>query len=157
MSAENLISISFSEAEMKTMKDAIASIAKVLEGKLSTLTPQQRQLYGRVKYEKLVWIDKLKEQIEANPSFVPAYIDKAEFDRDYAALKQLNEIIALLDPIADGISDTALLLGYDLDVNALMIHKNIRISAENNAPGAKTAYEVLKQQFPGGRKPKPAQ
>lgn len=157
MSVENLISVSFTEAEMNTMKDAITSIAKVLEGKLAALTPQQRQLYGRVKYEKLVWIDKVKEQIEANPSFVPAYIDKAEFDRDYAAHKQVNEIITLLDPIADGLSDTALLLGYDLDVTALMIHKVIKASAENNAPGAKAAYEVLKQQFPGGRKPKTAQ
>lgn len=54
MAHENLISVSFTEQEIKTIKDAITSIAGVLKGKTISLTPQERKQYGRVKYEKEV-------------------------------------------------------------------------------------------------------
>ena len=152
MAQENQISVSFTEAEVQTVKDAITTIANVLQGKAKSLTPQQRQLYGRVKYEKEIWIDKVKNQMDTNPEKVPAYIDKTEFDADYTAHKQLNEMLIGMEQQLNLMQDTNLLLGYDLDNAALMFYRTIKVAATNNDPCARTIYDDLKVQFPGGRK-----
>lgn len=89
--------------------------------------------------------------MDANPTKVPTYVDKTEFDQDYAAHKQLNELINLLDQQLQLMKDTNLLLGYDLDGAALMFYRAIKVAATNNDPGAGSIYTDLKQQYPGGR------
>ena len=152
MAQENTISVSFTEAELTQLKNAIADIASVLQGKAKSLTPSERQTFGRVKYEKEIWIDKVKNQMDGNADKIPSYIDKAEFDRDYTAHKQLNEVLTLLEQQLNLVQDTNLLLGYDLDVCALMFYRAIKVAATNNDPGARTIYEALKVQFPGNKK-----
>ena len=152
MAQENTISVSFTEAELTQLKNAIADIASVLQGKAKSLTPNERQTFGRVKYEKEIWIDKVKNQMDGNADKIPSYIDKAEFDRDYTAHKQLNEVLTLLEQQLNLVQDTNLLLGYDLDVCALMFYRAIKVAATNNDPGARTIYEALKVQFPGNKK-----
>jgi hypothetical protein len=156
MANENTISVTFTAAEETNLNTAISTIAGILNGKALSLTPSQRQQFGRVKYEKEVWVDKVKMHMDQNPAKVPAYIDKAEFDRDYTAHKLLNTVINSLEQQLQLMEDTNLLLGYDLDTNALMFYRNIRTAADNNDPGAQTIYDDLKQQFPGGGKKKAA-
>lgn len=150
MAQENSISISFSTAEKDALTTAINSIASILKDKCKSLTPAERQQYGRVKYEKEIWIDKVKQHIGQNPTKVPAYIDVPEYMRDYEAHKLLNELITLMETQHHLMIDTNLLLGYDLDVNSLMFYRSIKTSATNNDTGARTIYEDLKQQFHGG-------
>ena len=152
MPQENLISVDFSDQEIRTLKDAVAMIVNTLRGKTISLTPQQRNQYGRVKYEKEIWIDKVKMQMDANPDHIPSYIDKMEFERDYKAHKVLNELITLLEQPLNQLMDTNLLLGYDLDMNSLMFYRSIKVSAQNNAVGAVSIYQDLKQQYPSTRK-----
>lgn len=152
MPQENLISVDFSDQEIRTLKDAVSMIVNTLRGKTISLTPQQRRQYGRVKYEKEIWIDKVKMHMDANPDHIPSYIDKMEFERDYKAHKVLNELITLLEQPLNQLMDTNLLLGYDLDMNSLMFYRSIKVSAQNNAVGAVSIYQDLKQQYPSARK-----
>jgi len=87
--------------------------------------------------------------MDNNPASLPRFIDKGEFDRDYAAFKALSPLISALEQQMNLMKDTALLLGYDLDVNALMYYRTMRSEAENNVAGSRTIYEDLKTQFPG--------
>lgn len=151
MANENMISVNFSTEEVQQMKTAINTIAGILNGKVKSLTPTERKGFGRVKYEKEVWIDRVKMQMDANPTKIPSYVDKTEFDKDYTAHKQLNELISLLDQQLQQMKDTNLLLGYDLDGTALMFYRAIKVAANNNDPGSNTIYADLKQQYPGSR------
>ncbi|WKS95478.1 hypothetical protein [Riemerella columbina] len=155
MSNENTISVSFSPEEINQVKTAISTIAGVLSGKVKSLTPTQRKGFGRVKYEKEVWIDRVKLQMDANPSKIPTYVDKTEFDQDYTAHKQLNELINLLDQQLQLMKDTNMLLGYDLDGTALMFYRAMKVAATNNDPGAGSIFADLKQQYPASRSRKP--
>lgn len=150
MAQENQVSVTFTDEEVTIVKTAMAQIAAVLTGKVDSLTPQQRQQFGRVKYEKEVWIDHAKSHMDANTDKIPAYLDKQEFDTDYKAHKQLNELIALVEQQLNLMQDTNLLLGYDLDNAALMFYRAIKVAARNNDPGSRTIYQDMKQQYPGG-------
>lgn len=90
--------------------------------------------------------------MDTNPEKVPAYIDKTGTDADYTAHKQLNEMLIGMEQQLNLMQDTNLLLGYDLDNVALMFYRTIKVAATNNDPGARTIYDDLKVQFPGGRK-----
>ena len=149
MAQENTISVSLSSEEQEVINSAMSQIANVLKDKAVSLQPQDRQYYGRVKYEKEVWIDKVKNHMDNNPDKIPSYIDKAEFDKDYDAHKILNPMIANMEQQLNLMQDTNLLLGYDLDNCALMFYRAIKVAATNNDAGARTIHDDLKQQFPG--------
>jgi hypothetical protein len=154
MAQENMMSVEFTPDEIMKIEHAIRTIEEIMYGKGRSLTPKERQSYGRVKYEKEVWVTKVKEKMDDNADTIPAYIDKAEFDRDYLAHTLINKWSAGLEKHFNLFEDTNRLLGFDLDESSLMYYRSIRSAAQNNAPGARTIYEELKQQFNSGGRPK---
>lgn len=159
MAQENMMSVEFTPEQEAKMDQAINLIEEVMNGKGRSLTPKERQAYGRVKYEKEVWVTKVKEKMDNNAGTIPDYLDKAEYDRDYVAHTLINKWSAAIEKHFNLLEDTNRLLGFDLDESSLMYYRKIRSDAQNNAPGARTIYEELKQQFTGGRpkgEPNPA-
>ena len=150
MALENLISVKFTEAELKQIDDAFSSIEGVLKGKVINLSSKQRQQHGRVKYEMEVWVNKAVGYAEKNPALLPVYIDKSELLADFAAHSQLNPRIDRLETLIQGMLDTNLLLGTDLYNNLIAFYRSLREASKSNAPGASSIYKDLKQQFPGG-------
>lgn len=151
MGQENRISIALTAAEEKAITEAQNVILSILEGKAISLQPYERQMYGRVKYEKEVFIDNNKTEMDANAQLVPDWIDKRAFDQDYTAHKVLKPLIDRQEKILHLMQDTNLLLGYDLDTAANGFYNYVKMAAKNNVPGARTIYENLKQQYPGKR------
>lgn len=150
MAQENMMSVEFTPEQITKMETAIQMMAEVLAGKGRSLTPKERQGYGRVKYEKEVWVSKVNTHLESSPATAPEYLDKAEFKRDFVAHTLINKWADAVEKQFELLEDTNRLLGYDLDESSLMYYRHISSSARNNAPGARTIYEDLKQQFPGG-------
>lgn len=150
MALENLISVTFTEAELKQMDDAFTVIEGILKGKVINLSPKQRQQHGRVKYEMEVWVGKAVGYADKNPTLLPSYIDKSELTADFTTHGQLNPRIDRLETILQGMLDTNLLLGTDLYNNLIAFYRTLREASKSNAPGASSIYKDLKQQFPGG-------
>lgn len=149
MALENLISVTFTAAELSTLDKAFDEIEGVLKGKVINLSPQQRKQHGRVKYEMEVWVKKAANYADQNPSLLPTYVDKTELDTDLATHSELNPRIDRLEIIIQGMLDTNLLLGTDLYNNLIAFYRSLREASKSNAPGASSIYKDLKQQFPG--------
>lgn len=150
MALENLISIEFSDTEIKQLDEAINQIAAVLQGKVVNLSPRQRQQHGRVRYEMEVWVNKAASYAESNPALLPSFIDKAELLADQKAHSLLNPRIDRLETLLQGMLDTNLLLGTDLYNNLVAFYRSLREASKSNAPGASAIYKDLKQQFSAG-------
>ena len=150
MALENLISVKFTDAELKQLDDALSIIETVLKGKVINLSPKQRQQHGRVKYEMEVWVGKAVGYADGNASLLPNYVDKTELAADFKAHSQLNPRIDRLETLLQGMLDTNLLLGTDLYNNLIAFYRSLREASKSNAPGASAIYKDLKQQFPGG-------
>lgn len=159
MALENLISVQFTDAELKDMDTAFTTIEGILLGKVVNLSAKQRQTHGRVKYEMEVWVNKAVGYADNNPTLLPSYVDKAELTADFKTHSQLNPRIDRLETILQGMLDTNLLLGTDLYNNLIAFYRSLREASKSNAPGASSIYKDLKQQFPGGgttgQEPKP--
>ncbi len=152
MALDNLISVIFTAEELAAMDSTLETLENIMNGKAVNLTPKQRQQYGRVAYEKEIWVEKVFSYMNQYPASVPPYINMAEHTIDMEAHRALNPRIDRLTGILQGMSDTNLLLGYDIDHNARSYHRAQGEAAKENDPGATTRYRDLKQQFPGGRK-----
>ena len=90
--------------------------------------------------------------MEQYPQFVPSFLDKEEFDRDYQARQQIETRLIRLKTITEQLSDTKVLLDNDNYFNSITFYRNVKFLSGQNVPGIKTLYEQLKQFFKGGRK-----
>jgi len=147
MALENLISVSFTEGELNTLDKHLEGIRTVLTGKTINLTPEQRQQYGRIANQNKLIVDKAKNHMEQNPGWIPKFLDKDEFDKDYTARKQVEERVQLLENLSQQLLDTKTLLDHDNYTNSLTFYRMVRFLAGENEPGAKSVYEDMKVLF----------
>jgi hypothetical protein len=154
MALDNLVSVAFTDDELSRIDSSLSVIEDILKGKAVNLTPKQRQMYGRVAYEMEVWIDRATDHMKQDPALVPSYIDMEEYTKDIITHRALNPRIARLASLLQSLEDTNRLIGSDLYTNAMAYYRSLREAAKSNATGASGRYSNLKQQFPGGRRPK---
>ena len=153
MALDNLITVTFTEAEQKELDDAMATMERVLAGKVVNLTSEQRMQYGKVKYDMEVWVGKASGYIYNNAPLVPSYVNVDELKLDMAAHNILNPRIDRLTAILKGMEDTNAVLGADIYNSCMSFYRSVKVSA-GNAPGAAPIYDDLKQQFPGAPRKK---
>lgn len=147
MALENLISVAFTEAELTQLDQALSSIEAVLQGKTINLTPEQRQQYGSIAEQNKLFVNKAKGYMEQYPQFVPPFLDKAEYDRDYAARQQLESRMQRLSSVTEQLSDTKILLDFDNYHNSITFYRNMKYLSGENVPGTNVIYDDMKQFF----------
>ena len=125
MALNNLLSVTFTQAELTQIDDALTAIENVLQGKTIHLTPEQRQTYGRIAEQNKLFVNKAKGYMEQYPQYVPNFIDKAEFDRDYTTRGQLETRFQRLSSVNEQLSDTKILLDHDNYHNSITFYRNI--------------------------------
>jgi len=101
MALDNLISIAFSESDLATLDQAIQTIETVLYGKTINLTPEQRQQYGRIAEQNKLFVNKAKGYMEQYPQHVPGFLDKTEFDSDFAARQLVESRLQRLSSVTE--------------------------------------------------------
>lgn len=148
MAFENLIQLSFTAEELKKIDDSLAEIEKVLKGKTHNLTPEERKQYGSIAEQNKLFVNKVKLYMEQYPDYVPRYIDKAEFDKDYTAREVLESRMIRLKGITEQVEDTKKLLDFDNYQAALSFYRSIKVLSEEDLPGTTNIVQDLKQFFP---------
>ena len=154
MTNENLISTSFTPEEIKEAIGHVNAILALFDGRLISLTPDERREYGRIGNKTENWARKVIEYIKNQPDFTPAFIDAAETQADYAAREALKPLINILTSLANQTDDTAMVLGADVYQAELGYYQNVKMLAKQNVNGAKAIYDDLAAQFPGNSRKK---
>ena len=147
MALENLISVEFTNAELTKLDDAISIIESVLLGKTINLTPEQRQQYGSIAEQNKLFVNKAKGYMEQYPQYVPPFLDKAEYDKDYDARQQMESRMQRLNSLTEQFSDTKILLDFDNYHNSLTFYRNVKYLSSENVPGTNVIYDDMKQFF----------
>jgi len=147
MALNNLLSVTFTEAELTQIDNALTAIETALQGKTIHLTPEQRQTYGRIAEQNKLFVNKAKGYMEQYPQHVPNFIDKPEFDRDYVARQQLESRFQRMSSINEQLSDTKTLLDHDNYHNAITFYRNIKYLSGENVPGTTFLHQDMQQFF----------
>ncbi|MCW1961290.1 hypothetical protein [Chryseobacterium viscerum] len=147
MALDNLISISFTAEELNNLDQALHTIETVLSGKTINLTPEERQQYGSIAEQNKLFVNKAKIYMEQYPQYVPNFLDKAEFDKDYLGREQVEQRLQIMSSLTEQLSDTKVLLDHDNYHNAITFYRNMKFLSGENVPGTNVIYEDLKQFF----------
>ncbi|WP_137905233.1 hypothetical protein [Chryseobacterium sp. 2VB] len=147
MALDNLISLSFTTEELTKLDQALQTIDTVLSGKTINLTPEERQQYGSIAEQNKLFVNKAKIYMEQYPQYVPNFLDKVEFDKDYLGREQVEQRLQIMSSLTEQLSDTKVLLDHDNYHNAITFYRNMKFLSGENVPGTNTIYEDLKQFF----------
>ena len=158
---QNLLTVDIpADVAAKALK-AFQEGAALLQPYLTSLTPDERQKMLKMADKTVAFVQKANDYAQGNPSFVPAFVDLKELERDTDALTTLTPLHQLLEALALDTDSTMMLAGSDAYAAALVLYNNIKFMAHNKQPGAQAAYDDLSKRFPGspnaGRKNKPLQ
>ena len=147
MALDNLISVSFTTEELSKLDQALQTIGTVLSGKTINLTPEERQQYGSIAEQNKLFVNKVKTYMEQQPQYVPNFLDKAEFDKDYLGREQVEQRLQRMSSLTEQLSDTKVLLDHDNYHNAITFYRNLKFLSGENVPGTNVIYEDMKQFF----------
>uniref|UniRef100_UPI0039A54CA2 hypothetical protein n=1 Tax=Ornithobacterium rhinotracheale TaxID=28251 RepID=UPI0039A54CA2 len=151
---KDLLSLEFSTEDLKKIDDALKVVEEVLKGKTRNLTPEERKQFGRIAEQNKLFVQKSKTLMEQYPEYVPPFVDKAEFDKDYSTREVIEKRLLRLESITEQLSDTKILLDNDNYTAALTFYRNIRYLSGENAPGTTSIAQELSQFFPRSKKKK---
>ena len=149
MSLDNLVSAVLTAEEQNFILNALAQLEETLKGKVINLTPEEKQIYGRIGNKTENWIEKVKMWIDQKPETVPYYLDLEEFRRDTEFRGTVKPFLARLKMLEESLMDTSTLLSQDIYNFALAYYRNIKLVARANVPGASEIFADLSSQFPG--------
>ncbi|MEK7310283.1 MAG: hypothetical protein AAB038_05645 [Planctomycetota bacterium] len=155
MALDNLITVSFTPAELAAFDTALAAIETLLQGKVINLTPDERRRYGSISNEMTQWVQKCRGYMTQLPAIVPNYINLSELDADMTARRDLMPRLMRAKSILESIDDTAVLLGSDVLTNCLAFYRSVKAAAKANVPGSTTIHQDLAQQFQARRSSAP--
>jgi len=144
---ENLVSIVIPSDVVQTVLTAYQTIKTALKDYLIALTPEERRTILKMGDRTLAFVGKVIEFADANPNFVPPYMNLPELKNDFAAYEALHTMHTPLGQEVSELSDTLLSCGNDCYKAALVFYNSVKTAAKNDVPGAKALYEELKKRF----------
>lgn len=148
MKIQNLVSTTLPAEDKTAIMDAIQTLVTKMPFLIS-LTNDQRRGGMKLGDKTVGFVDKVVDYSQSNPDFVPAYLDLTEFNNDYLLIKDLSEILRVLQPVVQNIEDTTTEAGIEALGAAMVFYNSVKSAAKQGVPGAKSIYDDLQKRFPG--------
>lgn len=153
----NQFSADIPAATLAQVQQHLDAIKTALQPYLVSLTPEERKTMLRMADKTVAFVQKTADYATNSPAFVPPFVEFEEVQQDVAALTALTPLHQQLEQLALDVDSTMMTAGSEAYGHSLTIYNNIKFLAKNKQPGAQTAYDDLRQRFPGnanaGRKP----
>ena len=145
---DDLIQVTFAPEEKETTKQALRTFLEIITSKAPVLSNDDRRTYGSVAEQNKLKINKGRTYMQQFPELVPTFIDREEFERDFQARTDAEELMMLAEEGVRKLSDMKILLDYDNYQDVLAFYRSVRYSASEKVSNAVTVYNDMKQFFP---------
>ncbi len=153
MALDNLISVVIPPGTVTQINQLFDQIEALIAPFVINLTPEERTEFGRIRLENAQLPVKTQMYMTQLPNVIPSYLDTTEFNNDQDSRVVIETFIARTSSVREKFDDTYVLLGTDVYNACVLFYRALKTAAESNVPGATSAYEDLRQHFPGGRPP----
>lgn len=150
--SENLVDYQLPADDKQAIMDAVALVRSKLPQLLS-LSPEERTGGMQLGTKSLGHIEKIVDYMDQNPHLVPSYVDVAAFKRDVSLVRDLREILRVMEPLMQSLSDTATVAGFEAMSAGMAFYNAVKVAAKTNAPNAGVVYADLRERFGKGRRP----
>ena len=131
MSTKNTVSIQIPEAELQTVKEAIATLKTTLSPYLIAISAEERQRIPKMGDGTIPFVEKVMDYAQEDSQFLPPFVDLNELSKDWES----------------NLNDTVMMAGSEAYVGALGYYNSVKYGARVNVADAKVIHEDLKQRF----------
>lgn len=145
---DDLIKVTFAPEEKATANQAVRTLLDIVSPKAPALSNDDRRTYGSVAEQNKLKINKARTYMGQFPELVPSFIDRDEFERDFQARTDSEELIMLVEEALRKLTDMKIMLDYDNYQDVLAFYRSVRYGANEKVSNAVTVYNDMKQFFP---------
>lgn len=147
MSTKNTVSIQIPEAELQTVKEAIATLKTTLSPYLIAISADERQRIPKMGDGTIPFVEKVMDYAQEDSQFLPPFVDLNELSKDWEVVKRLAPLLRDLQQVESNLNDTVMMAGSEAYVGALGYYNSVKYGARVNVADAKVIHEDLKQRF----------
>ncbi|MBZ4190650.1 hypothetical protein [Niabella beijingensis] len=144
----NRVNATLAPEVVKAVKDHIIAIEKALPF-LVGLTTAERVAMPKINVGNKVFTEDAIQAAVNNAALLPSFIKVEDMKKDLALYHALDELVLVLQQLAEKLADTQLLAGSEAYASALAIYRIFGAASESGIQGTKTLYEQLRQRFSG--------
>ncbi len=117
-----------------------------------TLTNQQRKEISKMGDGTLAFVQKAFEFAQAQPEFLPSYVDIEQWRIDMMDVDSVRKIDSVLVKVDEQVSDTRVQAGHEALEAALAYYHTVTRATTDGIAGAKPVHEEMKRRYTRGRK-----
>jgi hypothetical protein len=143
----NLIKTKFTPASRDAFRDLVTQLEAEAEGKLISLTEQERSRHGSVNEQNKLLINKTHDIHENQPNLGSPDVDWEEFESDYVSRGFLESMADRLLRLAHQLQSTKILHDSDNYQDALNDYAHAQYKKGAGEPGYAEKVAELKQFF----------
>lgn len=144
---DDLIQVVFTAEEKEIANQALRTLLDIITPKAPVLSNDDRRTYGSVAEQNKLKINRGRAYMGQFPDLVPSFINPEEFERDYQARTESEEMIMLAEDVLRKLTDMKIMLDYDNYQDVLAFYRSVRYSASEKVSNAVTVYNDMKQFF----------
>lgn len=152
--SKNQISVEIPQNVVTEVEQKLKECQKLLAPYLQALTADEVQALFKMGDKTYATVQKVKDYLQTNPEFAPAYMEKEEFLKDVKVVEQLSPILNLAKQLTSDVQDTLTLSGSEALTSGMLYYGATKEAASKGVATAKPIYEDLAQRFQRGGKKK---
>jgi hypothetical protein len=143
---DNRLNVTMTPAQITAVKAALQTIQTNMPF-LTGLTVEERIALPKINVSNKAFTEDAINSALNNANMIPSYFSTTNLQTDYNLYVQLDELILLVDQVAERISDTQMLAGSEAYVSALASYRLFGAAADAGVQGADAIYDRLKNRF----------
>ena len=147
MAITNLNNTQLTAAQLTEAQDALTQLETALQVINVNLSAEDRQKYGSINEQNKLFVNKVYDFNESQPTLSSPDVDWEEFNRDFTSRTNLEAIIARLDSLSTKLKNAKILHDYDNYQAALTDYAYTNYKAGTASPGFETKMNETKQFF----------
>ena len=147
MAITNLNNTHLTAAQLTDAQDALTQLETALQVINVNLSAEDRQKYGSINEQNKLFVNKVYDFNESQPTLSSPDVDWEEFNRDFISRTNLEAIIARLDSLSTKLKNAKILHDYDNYQAALTDYAYTNYKAGTASPGFETKMNETKQFF----------
>ena len=147
MAITNLNNTHLTAAQLTDAQDALTQLETALQVINVNLSSEDRQKYGSINEQNKLFVNKVYDFNESQPTLSSPDVDWEEFNRDFTSRTNLEAIIARLDSLSTKLKNAKILHDYDNYQAALTDYAYTNYKAGTASPGFETKVNETKQFF----------
>ena len=148
MPLENLNGLHYLAAEKTTVTTALTTIENALSPKFKNLSPEERTKYGSVNEQNKLFINKIRDFRNSQPTMSSPDVDWVEFQNDCDSREFLQNTIMRLEAMVNNLKSNKILHDYDCYHVALTDYDYSKYKSGTKTPGFEVKVKELSQFFP---------